>query len=127
MKKISLVLVLFFGMCAVANAQSGYREVWTCSISEGKTMDDVRAANSKWVVFINRNVDGGGITSHILTNVVGNSTTGNFTYVDAFPSLESWTAAKQASEGNAEGEAIDAELGEVAECSDNRLLEAEQS
>ena len=104
-----------------SSAAADYREVWTCTMNDGKTMDDVRAANSKWVKFINANVDGGGITSHIITSVVGNASTNSFGYVDTFPTLESWAAAKSSAEGNEEGEAITAELGEVAECSDNRL------
>ncbi len=118
-------LVCMLGICATASAD--FREVFTCTINEGKTMDDVRAANSRWVKFMNANVDGGGITSHIITSVVGNTSEGSFGYVDSFPTLESWTAAKSAIEGNEEGEAIDAELGEVAECSENRLYEAEES
>ncbi len=90
-------------------------------------MDDVRAANSRWVKYINANVDGGGIASHIITNVVGDASTTSFGYVDSYPTLESWSAAKSATEGNEEGEAIDVALGEVAECSENRLYEAEES
>ena len=121
----SLALVCVLGIWGTASAD--FREVWTCTIKEGKTMDDVRAANSRWVKFINANVDGGGITSHIITSVVGNASTGSFGYVDSFPTLESWTAAKSATDGNEEGEAIDEALGEAAECSENRLYEAEAS
>ena len=118
-------LICMLGIWATASAD--FREVWTCTIKEGKTMDDVRAANSRWVKFINANVDGGGITSHIITSVVGNASTGSFGYVDSFPTLESWSAGKSATDGNEEGEAIIAALGEVAECSENRLYEAEES
>lgn len=90
-------------------------------------MDDVRAANSKWVKFMNANVAGGEIGSSIVTTVVGNATSGHFLYVDTFPNLASWSVAKKATEGNDEGEAIDAELEEVADCSDNRLYSAEES
>ena len=123
----SVASIALLGILASASADSSYREVWTCKLNEGKTMDDVRAANSKWLKFINANVEGGGITSHIITSIVGNATPGNFGYVDSFPTLESWAAAKSATEGNKEGEAIDEELGEVADCSDNRLYEAEES
>jgi len=122
--KLSM-LICMLGIWATASAD--FREVWTCTIKEGKTMDDVRAANSRWVKFINANVDGGGITSHITTSVVGNASTGSFGYVDSFPTLESWSAAKSATEGSEEGEAIDEALGEAAECSENRLYEAEKS
>ena len=122
---ITLSLALSF--CATANADTSINEVFTCQLKEGKTMDDVRAANSKWVKFMNANVDGGKIGSSIVTTVVGNATTGHFLYVDSFPSLESWSTAKKATEGDDEGEAIDAELGEVAACSDNRLYSSEES
>jgi hypothetical protein len=122
-----LATIGVLGMCATAIADPRIDEVWTCDINDGKTMDDVRAANSKWVAFVNANVKGGDITSNIVTSVVGNATPGRFIYVDSFPSLESWTAAKSATEGNAEGEAIDAELQEVASCSDNRLYSSEKS
>ncbi len=122
----AIALIAMLGIWATASADTSYREVWTCKLNEGKTMDDVRAANSKWVKFVKANVDGG-ITSHIVTSVVGNATPGHFVYVDSFPSLEVWTAAKSALEGNEEGEAIDAELTEAAVCSENSLLEAEES
>ena len=44
-------LVCMLGICATASAD--FREVFTCTINEGKTMDDVRAANSRWVKFMN--------------------------------------------------------------------------
>tara|TARA_B100001105_G_scaffold217740_1_gene183818 strand:+ start:151 stop:306 length:156 start_codon:yes stop_codon:yes gene_type:complete len=47
--------------------------------------------------------------------------------VDSFPSLESWTAAKLAIKGNAEGEAIEKEFNEAADYSVNRFYYAEQS
>jgi hypothetical protein len=122
---ITLSLTLSF--CATVTADTSIDEVFTCQLNEGKTMDDVRAANSKWVKFMNANVKGGEIGSSIVTTVVGNATPGHFLYVDTFRNLESWSAAKKATEGNDEGEAIDAELGEVADCSDNRLYSAEES
>ena len=87
-------------------------------------MDDVRAANTKWVEFINANVKGGGVGSSILTNIVGNAEEGPFLYVDSFPNLETWAAANSATDDNEEGEAINAALGDAATCSENRLYQA---
>ena len=53
---ITLSLALSF--CATANADTSINEVFTCQLNEGKTMDDVRAGNSKWVKFMNANVEG---------------------------------------------------------------------
>ena len=123
-----VALAAGLGLCiGAAAADTRTDEVWTCKIKEGKTMDDVRAANSKWVKFINANVKGGNITSHIVTSVVGDAHEGQFLYVDSYPSLETWSVAKSATEGNKEGEAIDDELQESASCSENRLYSAEKS
>ena len=123
----TMALITMLGIIwATANADD-YRMVSTCKLKEGKTMDDVRVANSKWVVFMNENVEGGGITSHITTSIVGDPTPGKFGYVDSFPSLESWTATVAAIESIAEGVAIDEELNEAADCTENRLYKAEES
>ena len=122
----TMALITMLGIWATANADD-YRMVSTCKLKEGKTMDDIRVANSKWVVFMNENVEGGGITSHITTSIVGDPTPGKFGYVDSFPSLESWTATVAAIESIAEGVAIDEELNEAADCTENRLYKAEES
>lgn len=123
----TFVMGIVLGVGASALADSRTDEVWTCQIKDGKTMDDVRATNSKWVKLINAAVDGGDITSNIVTPVVGNAEEGYFLYVDSFPSLESWAAAKSALDDTKEGDAIQAALAEVAECSDNRLYSSEPS
>jgi hypothetical protein len=121
----TMALSAILGTCVTAYADD-YRMVHACKINEGKTMDDVRADNSKWVAFMNENVDGGGITSHITTTVVGDSAPGTFGYVDTFPSLESWTATI-ALESTAEGIAILEELQESASCTESQLQKAEES
>ena len=123
----TMALITMLGIIwATANADD-YRMVVTCKLKEGKTMDDIRVANSKWVVFMNENIEGGGITSHITTSIVGDPTPGKFGYVDSFPSLESWAATLAATESIAEGVAIDEELKEAADCTENRLYKAEES
>jgi len=122
----TMALSVILGTCVASNADD-YRMVITCAINEGKTMDDVRAANSKWVAFMNENVEGGGITSHITTVVVGDLTNGKFGYVDTYPSLESWTATRTLTESTAEGIAIDEELQESASCTASQLQKAEES
>lgn len=119
-------IISLFCICALANGQSGYREIFSCTLNDGKTMDEVKANNARWVVFMNENVAGGGIGSSVLTSIVGNASVGHFIFLDFFPSLESWAAAKQAVEGNAEGEAIMAELLGISDCSENRVYRAEE-
>ena len=130
MKLFSVKIIAFIatiGIWSNFNADSDFRLVHTCMLKDGKTMDDVRVANSKWVVFVNEHVEGGGITSHITTSIVGDTTPRKFGYVDSYPSLESWTAQVAALESIAEGITIDRELREVADCAQNELYKAEES
>ena len=122
-----MTLIATIGLWSISNADSGYRAVNSCILIDGKTIDDVRVANSKWVEFVNENVEGGDITSHIITSVVGDMTPGKFQFVDSFPTLESWAAYLTAIESIAEGIAIDAEVREAADCNESQLYKAEES
>ena len=130
MKSLPTKIMIFFatiGIWSISNGDSGYRAVNSCMLNDGKTMDDVRVANSKRVEFVNENVDDGNITSHIITSVVGDMTPGKFQFVDFFPSLESWAAYLTAIESIPEGIAIDAEIREAADCAESQLYKAEES
>ncbi len=113
--------------CATVNAQEDEErivEIWTCTLKEGQTEEDVQTSNARWVAFMNAQVEGGDIRSYVLTSIVGN--TGEFLYVDSFPDMRAWSAAKAATETD-EGQAIEAELNEDATCSSNTLHESTQS
>lgn len=122
----AFTVIMLLATCAAANADR-IEEVWICKVNDGKSMDDVNAANSKWVKFVNANVKGGDIASSVVTPVVGDIATGTFIYVDSFPSLESWAASRPALEMNDEGKAIDAELNAAATCSENQLYSSKKS
>ena len=46
------------GICSIAYADTTIDEVFTCQLNEGKTMDDLREVNARWVKFMNSNVEG---------------------------------------------------------------------
>ena len=124
MKSLLTTIITFVaavGIWSISNADSGYRAVNSCILIDGKTIDDVRIVNSKWVEFVNKNVEGGDITSHIITSVVGDITPGKFQFVDSFPTLESWAAYLKAIESIAEGIAIDLEVRETTNCTESQL------
>ncbi len=122
-KILSVFLVLFIWGTAVAD--STVRLVWICSINDGQTMDDVRAANSAWVRFMHANVDDA-IVSVILTPVIGNVEAGRFIFADDFPSYDVWNQAREAS-ATGDGEAIDAAINEASTCDNSSLYSAEIS
>jgi hypothetical protein len=110
---------------AVADHHSRILQLWKCKLNEGKTYDDVHAANGKWVKFVNAQVGGEvEIVSYIETPITGK--TEGFQYADVFPSIEAWNAMRQAMETE-EGKAIGDELDEVADCSYNSLYETKKT
>ena len=123
----TLALSMLLGIYGVAAADTTVRVVFICSVNEGKTMDDVRAANSAWVKFVNAKVAGGNISSTILTPLVGNLEVGRFIYADDYPSIESWSATRDATADSDKGKAIDAALEAAGTCDSNSLYTAEVS
>lgn len=119
-----LALVFMLGIWGTAAADS-VRIVWICTVNDGKTMDDVRAANSAWVKYHKANADDA-ITSTILTPMIGNTEPGRFIFADDFPSLEAWNASMELSDTD-EGAAIDAALADAVTCPQNSMHSAEES
>jgi hypothetical protein len=124
-QSLSVTLVALVTLClsGIAAADS-ISETWTCKVEEGKEIEDVQAINSKWLKWINANVEGGGITSSVGTSVVGNSET--FIFVDTYPDLATWAAAKDALDSEA-GNELDGLFDGVSDCSENRLWKIEET
>ncbi len=117
------VVLVTLCLSGIATADS-IAETWTCEVKEGKSIEDVQAINSKWLKWINAHVEGGGITSSIGTTVVGN--TEIFIFVDTYPNLSTWAAAKDVLDSD-EGEELDDLFEDVSECSQNRLWKIEDT
>ncbi len=113
-----LVASVVLATCLTANAGTRVEEVWRCKLKDGKTQEDVHAANGDWVKFVNANVEGGDIHSYVLTPIVGERT--QFLYVDSFPDMKAYIATKALMETD-EGRAIEAVIKGVAPCSSNSL------
>ena len=123
----TIALSILLGICGGVAADTTVRVVYICAVNDGKSLDDVRAANSEWVKFVNATVEGGAITSTILTPMVGDLSAGRFIYADDFPNVESWSAAGDATTDTAEGRAIQAALDAAGTCASNSLYSAESS
>lgn len=116
----ALVAISVLFLAGTASADT-YREVWSCELEDEKKIEDVQAANSKWLAWVRKNVNED-ISSAVLTAVVGSQE--GFLFVDSYPSLAVWAATKDRLDTD-EGE----ELGEVFEglfeCDENRLWKSE--
>jgi len=119
-KKFLGLLTVFvaFGFSGVAAADSVI-EVWTCSVNDEKTTDDVQAKNSKWLALVHANVSEA-IASNVVTSIVGDST--SFMFVDIYPDLATWENTKTYLRDNEEAEDL---FDGVSECTANTLHNSE--
>ena len=125
MQSIVLRALVACGFVFAASAASAdsYREVWICKVKDGKEIEEVQATNSKWLAFVRENVDKG-IKSGVSTAVVGGLE--GLLFVDTYPSLEVWAAAKKALDTE-EGNALDEVFEGLFDCDQNRLWKYEST
>lgn len=92
-------------------------EVFECELEKGMTMANAQAVNATWLAFMHANVSEE-ITSVAATVLVGKSD--EFRYVDTYPDLATWAAAKAALETD-EGKAVQSGFEGIIECDKNKL------
>ena len=123
------VFVFIVGTLLASTALSAEERVVnlvTCELNDGKTEDDLHAANGRWVRYMNKNVPGGDIRSFPAMPLVGEFS--QFLYIDSFPSLASWAGMMDVENaGSDEMKAIMDGLEAVASCSRNALYRAVES
>ena len=96
-------------------------EMWQCELKEGQKMEDVKANNTKWLAMTRKAAASDDVRSYALSTVVGDLT--KFVFVDTFPDMAAWSAAKSAEKSDA-GDAIEAAFEELMECTKNRLYKS---
>ena len=126
MTPLKSVLVTAVALCLapIAGADSVI-EAWTCELKDDVSIEDVQATNSKWLKWLRSNVAGGDkIESSVGTPIVGNLEV--FLFVDSYPDLSTWAAAKEALDSDAADE-LDEIFDDQSECSSNRVWKMEDT
>jgi len=95
-------------------------EMWQCELKDGQKMEDVKANNTKWLAMTRKEAASDDVRSYALSTIVGDQS--KFVFVDTFPNLAAWSAAKSAE--SEEGKAIEATFNELMECTKNRLFKS---
>ena len=93
-------------------------EMWQCELKDGQKMEDVKANNTKWLALTRKEAASDDVRSYALNTIVGDQS--KFVFVDTFPNLAAWSAAKSAE--SEEGKAIEATFDALMECTKNRLF-----
>lgn len=123
MKKI--VSSVLFTLAIAVTSSSVFADsivaAYTCELKEGKKMEELQAANSKWLKWVRANVSKD-IKSEVGTAVVGKQNM--FLFADTYPDLTTWAATQTALDSDA-GSEMEGLFGEISECSENRLWKFE--
>jgi len=123
MKKV--VSTVVFSLSIAIASSSAFADsvinVYTCKLKEGKTQEELQAANSKWLKWVRTNVSDK-IESSVGTPIVGQQNM--FLFADTYPDLASWAATQTALDSDAADEIEDL-FKDISECSENRLWKFE--
>ena len=95
-------------------------EMWQCELKDGQKMEDVKANNTKWLAMTRKEAASDDVRSYALSTIVGDQS--KFVFVDTFPNLAAWSAAKSAE--SEEGKVIMATFNELMDCTKNRLFKS---
>ena len=121
MNKIITLLtlsILSFGINASAVA------IYTCDLEEGKTIDEVKAANSKWVKAVN-NLSELEVSSYVLEPIVSSDMEG-FTFIDTYTDEVAWATVNREIRSGALSELSDLFEG-LSECPSVTLHNSKES
>ena len=101
------------------NADPRVEQVWTCTLNDGKTLEEFSAIHGKWLAWANKQDYGGDIRGHVATPLVGEEFS-VVLLIDSYPDLVTYAADIEAYY-SAEGSALDAEYDAVASCTSSVL------
>ena len=103
------------------NADTRLEQVWTCTMKDGNTIEELSAVHGKWLAWANKQTHGGDIRGYVVSSLVG----AEFSVVlliDSYPDLATYAADIDAYYA-AEGQALDAEYDAVSSCTSSALYE----
>ena len=119
------IAITFIAAAFSASADTRVSIVWTCTLNEGKTVEDLNAVHGKWVDWANSQSYGGDIRGAIASTGIA----ANFQVliIDSYPDMATFAADSETYPDSEEGQAIDAEYDAVSTCTGNALYEVTDS
>jgi hypothetical protein len=107
------------------NADTRLEQVWTCTLNDGNTLEELSAIHGKWLAWANKQSFGGDIRGYVASPFVG----AEFSVVlliDSYPDLITYAADIDAYYASV-GQAMDAEYDAVSNCTSSALYTVTES
>ena len=121
---IALAILLMVSISASADTR--LVQVWTCTLNEGKTLEDLNAVHGKWLAWANRQSYGGDILGSIAVPTISDNLN-VVLIIDSYPDRTTFGADSDAYFVTAEGQTLEAEYEAVASCSSNAVYSETES
>ncbi len=119
-KIITLIVLSILSFSVSASAVA----IYACNLEEGKTLDEVKAANSKWVKAVNE-LSESEVSSYVLEPIVSSDMEG-FTFIDTYTDEVAWATVNREIRSGALSELSDLFEG-ISECPSVTLHNSEES
>ncbi len=100
-------------------AEPRVNQVWTCTLNEGHTIEELNAVQGKWIEWANKQDYGGDIQGAVAQSLVASEFV--VIIIDSYPDMATFGADGDAYANSEEGQALDAEYNEVSTCTSNAL------
>ena len=100
-------------------------QIWTCTLNEGRTIEDLNAVHGKWIAWANKQSYGGDIQDAVAQSIVASEFV--VIIIDSYPDMATLAADWEAYGNSKESQALDAEYDEVSTCTSNALYSVTKS
>jgi hypothetical protein len=102
-----------------ANADPRVDQVWTCTLNDGHTVEELNAVHGRWIAWANKQPYGGDIGGAIAASLVSSDFV--VILIDSYPDMATLAADWAEYYSSKEGQALDAEYEELSTCTSNAL------
>lgn len=103
-----------------ANSDARIVQIWSCTLKEGNSVEDLQSIHAKWKTWANKQSYGGGIEARVAAPIVS-ANMGTVLAIDVYPTMEAYAGDIKAFFGSEEGQSLLDEFNEVAACNSNAL------
>ncbi len=101
-----------------ANADTRVVQVWTCTLNDGKSLEDLNAVHGNWLAWANSQSYGGDIRGLVAAPIVSDDLS-VVLLIDSYPDFETFAADSVAYFNSDEGQALEAAYSAVGPCTSN--------
>ena len=109
---------LLFGLSAVA--EDRIEQVWSCTLNEGKTLEELNAAQTAWVTWANKQSYGGDIRGYVSQTIIGSDVSAVY-LIDSYPDMATFAADAEAY-ATEEGQELEEGYNVVSNCTSSALF-----